>query len=73
MSDNQSRSELAYRTLLVYSQYHPTYGEVAASDYESVVGDLLTDLRHLCDEYGIDFADRVAFSEECYAEEVDHV
>jgi len=50
---NAERTETAYRTLLVYAQYKDQRDE----DMETNMTDLVTDLRHLADEYGIDFYD----------------
>jgi len=50
MTENERRSERAYRTLLVYAQ-----GGNEDESVETLTTDLLTDLRHLADEYGIDW------------------
>lgn len=47
---NAQRSERAYRLLLIYEQQHDE-GE----DHETAVSDLLADLMHLCDDYGIEW------------------
>lgn len=54
---NRSRTEIIYRTMLVYAQYKD-----AECDTEELVINLLTDLRHYCDEYGFDLGqlDRIA-------------
>ena len=60
---NISRTENIYRLMLVYAQYQG--GE---EDPESLVIDLLTDLRHYCDEYGLNLGklDRVAHEHYLY-------
>jgi hypothetical protein len=66
MTDNAKREERGWQVLRAYKAFHP---DLFDSD-ESAMGDLLTDLHHFCDSYGIDWAERLAFSNECHAEEV---
>jgi hypothetical protein len=49
MTENEQRAERAYRTLLVYAQ------RADSEDTEENMTDLLTDLRHLGDQYGVEW------------------
>ena len=46
---NEDRCETAYRTVMVYAQYS---GE--EHDVETNIIDLMADLLHLCDQYGLE-------------------
>jgi hypothetical protein len=56
---NAERDERAYRLLLIYAQ---RTGQDMSHEREDIVCDLLTDLRHHCANYGIDFESRVQMS-----------
>ena len=60
--NNQSRTEAAYRTLIVYSQYK---GDGMTTDFpdETVFIDLLADLYHLANEYAVDISDCLRIAE----------
>jgi hypothetical protein len=45
------------------------YGIAGETSTESAIRDLLTDLRHLCDQHEIDFDDRLEGSLDVYQEE----
>lgn len=49
MSANQDRAGRAYRAVLYYQQYGTDADAIEAS-----ITDLITDLFHLADEYGLD-------------------
>jgi hypothetical protein len=55
MTENEQRAERAYRTLLAYGKY--ANGD---EDVEANMTDLLTDLRHLSDQYAVDWDDMLA-------------
>ncbi len=46
---NEDRAEIAYRVALVYGQWSGSEGDVEAS-----IIDLMADLLHLCDQYGLE-------------------
>jgi hypothetical protein len=51
MTENERRAERAFRTILYYGQWDGSDQD----DVETLAGDFLTDLRHLCDESGYDW------------------
>lgn len=59
---NESRAKRAAGALQVYQR-------VASTDDESLLYDLLVDLRHWADRNGTDFDETVAKSKESYVEE----
>jgi len=64
---NQQRAEWARVALEAFRSVTHMRDE----DLETVLQDLLTDLRHLCDEHEIDFADVDRDAEGNYIEEVE--
>jgi hypothetical protein len=60
-------TDIVYRLMLVYAQYA---GVDASDDRESLVSDLLADLMHYCNEYGINFAAVLSFATDCYNDEL---
>ena len=40
-----------------YTDHHSANGQILPADMPYFVSDLLADLRHFCDAYGIDFAE----------------
>jgi hypothetical protein len=53
MTENERRAERAYRMLLGQRDYD-------SDDMEASLTDACTDLRHLCDEYGVEWSDLMA-------------
>ncbi len=69
MPTNEQRAEIAFRTLLVFAQY---IGEPMTTDRrEQTITDLLTNLAHLCDEYGEDLQACFNTARKHYTEETD--
>ena len=68
MTNNEKRAERAYRLMLTHCQSTGT--DFKDDDHRTVFTDLLTDMRHLADQYGVDFDDAVGVSEYHYKEEV---
>lgn len=64
----ERRAENAFRTMLVYCQR--TGSDFKDDHHRTAFTDLLTDMRHLADQYGVDFDDVVGISEYHYKEEV---
>jgi len=58
---NEERAEKAYRAVLNYE---------SDSSVEECISDLLSDLRHLCDESGYDFAERDEVGQRNYIAEL---
>lgn len=61
MTANERRRERAYRTILAYGM---------EGDEEEAVTDLLTDLRHLSEQYGWTLDDLVSRSQDHYDHEI---
>ena len=66
---NKDRSDDIYRLMLVFLQYYG-FEESYADEENWFIRDLLCDLKHFCDEYGIDFYGELIRAEEFYDLEV---
>ncbi len=66
---NKDRTENIYRLMLVFLQYYG-FEESEAKDEDWYIRDLLADLKHFCDEYGIDFYTELIRAENFYDQEV---
>lgn len=66
---NLDRSTWADAALDAYARLTRTIPE--DSDTEELVRDLLTDLMHLCDRDGVDFAQELEYARGNYQEEMD--
>ena len=62
-------TEDLYSALLYYMQQKQQY-ESFTDEAEAIVCDLLADLMHLCDEYGVDFEGRLDMARQHYNEEI---
>jgi hypothetical protein len=60
-------------TMYVLETTIEKYGTPGDTGTESAIRDLLTDLRHYCDEHEIDFEDRLEGSLDVYLEEQESV
>jgi len=67
---NKDRTENIYRLMLVFLQYYD-FEESEAKDEDWYIRDLLCDLKHFCDEYGIDFYTELVRAENFYDQEVE--
>ena len=67
---NKDRTENIYRLMLVFLQYYG-FEQSEADSEEWYIRDLLCDLKHFCDEYGIDFENQLRIAEMFYDEEVE--
>jgi hypothetical protein len=61
-----SRTENIYRLMLTYNKWTG----LEESDRETAVRDMLADLMHLSDEYGIDFQDQLRIATDNYDAEL---
>ena len=64
----QTREERAYDLSLIYSQRAGV--SQINQDSDGLILNLLTDLRHLCDTYNVNFQNQVEQSREQYESEV---
>lgn len=55
--DNNTRAAWGAIALLAFTAR--TFGDAAGEDWETLVGDLMADLMHLCDALGVDFDEMV--------------
>jgi hypothetical protein len=53
--NNEERAERAYRLMLIYSRRLDENGDIT----EDLVTNLLTDLHHLCPQYGINLEEQM--------------
>lgn len=67
--NNDKRADWAARIILVFKQY--TGLDSSGDTDETALDDLLVNLRHWCDQMGIDFDERVKGSMETYQDEVE--
>lgn len=63
--DNERRAERIYRCILNRRDEYEIH-----IDQEAAIIDVLTDLRHLCDQYGLDMGDLDRQAHEHYLEEL---
>ena len=66
---NRDRTENIYRLMLVFLQYYG-FEQSEADSEDWYIRDLLCDLKHFCDEYGIDFYTELVIAENFYDQEV---
>ena len=66
---NKDRTENIYRLMLVFLQYYG-FEESEAKNEEWYIRDLLADLKHFCDEHGIDFENQLRIAEMFYDEDI---
>ena len=64
--DNNARAALAASVLVAFAET----GSVQFEDFDTTLGDLLADLRHLCDALELDFADISWRAENNYQSEI---
>jgi hypothetical protein len=60
-------TDIVYRLMLVYAQYA---GVDASDEREHLVCDLLADLMHYCNEYGVTFAEELSLATDHFNEEL---
>lgn len=71
--DNNDRAEMAQTAISAFADAY--YGKMPdgqpSEEDETILGDLIADIRHYCDAKGFNFNDIVAGSYQTYLEEVE--